>query len=290
MIAISGASGQLGKLVIEALLQHLDAENIVALARQPEKLEALRAQGVEVRHADYNKPQTLAPALAGIDQLLLISGSEVGQRVAQHSAVIEAARAAEVSHLVYTSILKADSSPLILAQEHRETEAMIKTSGLIYTLLRNGWYSENYTSTLAGALDAGVLCSAAGQGKLHSAARADYAAAAAEVLRNSAQHRNKTYELAGSSGFTLQAYAALAADLSNSALDYREMNREEFSALLVQFGLPESFAAVLADAEIGIANGWLEEAGGELAALIGRATTPIESSIAAALEQRATSY
>ena len=196
MIAITGASGQLGRLVIEELLKTLPAAEIVALVRTPDRIKDLAERGVQVRQADYDQPETLKAALKGVDKLLLISSSEVGRRVAQHRAVIEAARLVGVRLLAYTSLLHADTSPLALAHEHQETESLLKASGLPHVLLRNGWYTENYTASIPTAVRHGVFLGSAGDGRIASAARADYAAAAAAVLIRDNQ-AGLVYELAG---------------------------------------------------------------------------------------------
>lgn len=209
-IAITGATGQLGQIVVEKLKDQIDAEPIVALARNPEKATEL---GVEVRVFDYNATETLAPALVGVDQLLLISSSEIGQRVAQHKAVIDAAKAAGVKHIAYTSFLRAAENPTPVTSEHVATEELLAASGLSTTLLRNGWYTENYAMGFAAALEHGALIGASGDGKISAATREDYAAAAAAVLMDPAK-QGKTYELAGDDAFTL---AEAAAELSRQA-------------------------------------------------------------------------
>lgn len=282
MIAITGANGQLGQLVIQSLLQKTEAANLVALVRDPENADELRRQGLEVRRADYDEADTLKAALRGVSRLLLISSNAVGQRVPQHKAVIEAAREAEVSLFVYTSILQADTSPLILAEEHKETETLIRESGLPAVILRNGWYTENYTQSLGGVMEAGAVAGAAQQGRLHTAARKDYAEAAAVVLTSEIQ-AGQIYELAGDKGFTLAEYAAEISRQSGRDIPYRNLSAEAFAALLVQIGLPEGFAAALADSEHHAADGWLAEDGGALSRLIGRPTTPLADSVREAL-------
>lgn len=283
MIAVTGANGQLGRLVINSLLTKVGAANIVALVRSPEKAQDLLDLGVQVRAADYNQPETLKSALEGIDKLLLISGSEVGNRVPQHKAVIDAAKNAGVSLLAYTSLLKADSSPMLLAQEHKVTEQDIIDSGLPAVILRNGWYTENYTQSLAGVLQAGVVAGAAEQGKLHTASRQDYADAAAEVLISDESQVGKVYELAGDQGFTLEQYAAEISAQSGKSIQYQNMSGQDLASLLTQVGLPEGFAQALADSEVNAAKGWLVEESKSLSELIGRATTSLSDSIAAAL-------
>lgn len=192
MIVVTGATGQLGQLVVQSLLETVPAGQIVAAVRNPPKAADLAAKGVVVRKADYEDPTTLEAAFAGADKVLLISSSELGKRAAQHKAAIAAAVHAKVKLLVYTSVLHADTSPLGLAKEHLETELAIKASGLPYVLLRNGWYTENYTASVPAALAHGAVMGCAKDGRVSSAARADYAVAAAKVL-TSADHANKTY-------------------------------------------------------------------------------------------------
>ena len=227
MIVITGASGQLGRLVISELLKTVPAAQIVAAVRHPAKAGDLAALGVQVRHADYTDPATLDSAFAGADKLLLISSSEVGQRVAQHRNVIDAAKRAKVGLVAYTSILRADSSPLGLAVEHRQTEALLKDSGLPHVLLRNGWYTENYLASIPPALAHGAYIGSAGDGKIASAARADYAAAAAAVLTRSDQ-AGKVYELAGDEANTLSALAAEITRQSGRTVTYQTLTQDDF--------------------------------------------------------------
>ena len=259
MIAVTGATGQLGQHVIESLLAKTAAKNIIALVRNIEKAQPLKQLGIEVREADYSQPETLTSALVGVDKLLLISGSEVGQRVAQHQAVIDAAKIANVKMFVYTSLLKADTSPMILAQEHKITEAAIKASGLPAVIIRNGWYSENYVASIGGTLQAGVVAGSAGEGLMHTATRQDYAEAAAIVLTNVEDHVGKVYELAGDEGFTLAQYAQLISQISGKDIDYQAMSEADFTAMLVSVGLPEGLSTILADAEVQAEQGWLAD-------------------------------
>lgn len=278
-VAVTGATGQLGRLVIAGLKAKMDASDIVALARSPEKAADL---GVTTRKADYDAPETLAPALAGIDTLLLISGSEIGQRTAQHRAVIDAAKAAGVGHIVYTSLLRADTSPMSLATEHRETDALIKASGLTYTILRNGWYTENYTGSVPGAVQAGALVGSAGDGRISSAARADYADAAVAVL-TAGDHAGKTYELAGDAAYTLSDLAAEVSTQSGKTIPYQNLPQDEYAKILVSVGLPEGFAGALAGFDVDASKGALFHDGKDLSRLIGRPTTPMSASVADAL-------
>ncbi|EHD23810.1 MULTISPECIES: SDR family oxidoreductase [Brenneria] len=283
MIAITGASGRLGRLVIEQLLAKLPAGDILALARDVDKVADLAARGVQVKAADYTQPDSLVAALQGVDKLLLISSSEVGKRVAQHRNVIEAARQAKVKLLAYTSILHADRSPLGLAKEHRETEALIKASGLPYVLLRNGWYSENYAASIPSALQYGVFIGSAGEGKIASAARADYAAAAAAALTQDNQ-AGKVYELAGDEPYTLAELAAEVSLQSGKPLHYQNMSEAEFSAALVAAGLPPVIADMLADSDVGAAQGGLFDDSHQLSQLIGRPATPLAIVVKSAIQ------
>ena len=284
MIAITGANGQLGQLVIQALLKQVKATELVALVRSPEKAQNLKALGIQVRQADYNQPATLSSALKGVDKLLLISGSEIGQRVPQHQAVITAAKEAKVKLLAYTSILKADTSPLILASEHKATEHAIKESGLDAVILRNGWYNENYSANLQGVLQSGVVATAAEDGKFSSAARADYAQAAANVLTSRESQAGKVYELAGDNAYNQQEYAIEVAKQADKSIQFLSLSSEDFSQALINHGLPEGFANVLADSDLHARKGWLFDDSKTLSKLIGRDTTSIAQSIKQVLE------
>ncbi|SFO30081.1 NAD(P)H dehydrogenase (quinone) [Candidatus Pantoea varia] len=282
MIAVTGATGQLGRIVIDALLKKVPAGEIVAAVRTPAKAADLAALGVIVRQADYGQPETLEAAFAGVDKLLLISGSEVGQREAQHKAVIEAARAAGVGFIAYTSLLHADTSPLGLGIEHRATEALLKASGIPYALLRNGWYSENYAASIPPALAHHAFIGAAGEGRIASAARQDYAEAAAEVMTREDQ-AGKVYELAGDDSYTLAQFAAEIAAQSGEKVDYVNLSQSEFAAALKNAGLPEGLAEMLADSDAGAEKGGLFDDSRQLSQLIGRPTTTWQAVIRAAL-------
>ncbi|OWS77261.1 NAD(P)-dependent oxidoreductase [Pantoea sp. VS1] len=282
MIAITGATGQLGRLVINALLKKVPASEIIAVVRSPEKAQDLQALGVALRTADYNQPQTLQGAFAGVQKVLLISSSEVGQREAQHRAVIDAAKAAGVSFIAYTSLLHADISPLGLGVEHRATEALLQASGIPYALLRNGWYSENYAASIAPALAHHAFIGAAGNGRIASAAREDYAVAAAEVISRDDQ-AGKVYELAGDDSYTLAEFSAEIARQSGEQVEYVNLPPAEFSAALIGAGLPAPLAELLADSDAGAAQGALFDDSHTLSKLIGRPTTPFAAVIKATL-------
>jgi len=279
---VTGATGQLGRHVIDMLLETVPASAIVAGMRDPAKDEeaanALRKKGVEVRAADYSRPETLTSAFTGTDRLLLISSSENGKRKVQHRNVINAAKDAGVGLIAYTSILHADTSPLFLAEEHRDTEAALAEAGVPFVLLRNGWYTEVYTWRLPLALKHGALMGAAGDGRISSAARADYARAAASVLAGG-DHAGRIYELAGDASFTLAELVAVVAEASGKLMAYQNMTPEEFRSVALQAGAPEIVARILSDTDAGVAKGALFDNGGELARLIGRPTTPYQTTI-----------
>ena len=272
MIVVTGASGQLGRLVIHSLLKRVPASQIVAAVRNPASVADLAALGVQVRQADYTQPDSLITAFAGADKVLLISSSEVGQRVAQHAALITAAKQAGVELLAYTSLLHADRSPLGLAAEHQQTEQLIRDSGLAHVLLRNGWYTENYLASLPAALAHGVLRGSAGEGRIASAARADYAEAAAVVL-TTPQPSAAIYELAGDEAYTLAQLAAEVAKVSGKSVVYQDLPEAEYSAVLQSVGLPQGLANLLADSDRGASQGGLFDDSHQLSALIARPTT-----------------
>jgi len=274
-IGITGATGQLGNLVVEQLKEKIGAENIVALVRTPEKAEKL---GVEARAFDYNNQKELVGALSGIDRLLLISSSEIGQRARHHGNVIEAAKKAGVNWLVYTSLLHADTSSLNLAGEHLATETLIKESGLDYTILRNGWYTENYTGSVAGAVGAGAFIGSAGDGKISSASRADFADAAAVII-SAENHKGKVYELAGDESYTLSDLAAEISKQTGKNIPYNNLPESEYAAILKTFGLPEPFAEAIASWDTSASRGDLFDDSKQLSKLTGKPTTTLARSV-----------
>lgn len=278
-IAITGATGHLGQLVIEKLKQKVDASEIVALVRTPAKAAGL---GVATREADYTRQDTLDVALKGVDTLLLISGNEIGQRAVQHENVIRAAVKNGVKRIVYTSLLHADKSPLNLAPEHVQTEQALKNSGLDYTILRNGWYSENYTGSIAPALGLGAFYGSAGEGKISSAPREDYAEAAVVALTGQG-HEGKTYELAGDEFYTLTDLAAEITAQSGKDIPYRNIPEADYAAALKNAGLPDGFAEAIASWDTGASQNALFDDSHVLSKLIDRKTTPIAVSVQKAL-------
>ncbi|HCT3284703.1 SDR family oxidoreductase [Morganella morganii] len=278
MIAITGATGLLGQHVIENLLQTVSAGQIVAIVRNPAKGASLSRKGISVRQADYNDEASLIRALQGVEKLLLISSSEIGQRVTQHRNVINAAKSANVKFIAYTSLLHADTSPLSLHTEHVETEKMLADSGIRYALLRNGWYTENYLASVPVALEHGVFIGAAGDGKIASAARADYAAAAARVISEDG-HAGKVYELAGDEAWTLSRLAKELTEQSGKNVVYQNLSQADFVAALKNAGLPDELSEMLADSDIGASEGGLFDDSHTLSKLIGRPTTTLAESI-----------
>lgn len=277
-LAITGASGQLGRLVLDHVIARQGAGGLRALVRSPERA----ALPVEAAAFDYDRPDSMAPALAGVTRLLLISGSEIGRRIDQHRAVIDAARAAGVGHIVYTSLLHADRSPLSLAEEHRQTEAMLHDSGMAVTILRNGWYQENHMMALPSALELGALYGAAGEGPIAGAARNDLAEAAAVVLTG-AGHEGKVHELAGAPAYTLAEVAAELSRQTGREIPYVNLPEDDYAAALAGAGVPAPFAGALASFDRLAAGGALMGDGATLAALLGRPSRALADAVAAAL-------
>jgi NAD(P)H dehydrogenase (quinone) len=278
MIAITGATGQLGQLVIENLLNTVPANQLVAIVRNPAKAQVLSDKGLIVNQGNYTDEASLQSALQGVEKLLLISGSEVGQRAAQHRNVINAAKAAGVKFIAYTSLLHADNSPLGLHVEHVETEKMLAESGIPYALLRNGWYTENYLASAPPAIEHGVFIGAAGEGKIASATRADYAAAAARVMSEEG-HAGKVYELAGDDAWTLSELAAELSQQSGKTVSYQNLSEVDFAAALKGVGLLAGLADMLADSDVGASKGGLFDDSHTLSKLIQRPTTPLPESV-----------
>lgn len=276
-IGITGATGQLGRLVVEDLKKRTSSGHLVALVRTPEKAADL---GVEAKEFNYEQPAV--ESLKGIDKLLLISGNEVGKREIQHKNVIQAAKDAGVKHIIYTSLLHADNSTLSLAPEHLATEEAVKASGIPFTILRNGWYTENYTGTLAGSVAAGSVKGSAKDGKISSAARADYAEAAAVVLTTDG-HTGKTYELAGDESYTLSDLASEVSKQAEKNIPYTNLTEADYSEALVGMGLPQGMASFFAAFDTSAAKDDLYDTSKTLSQIIGHPTTPLADSVKAAL-------
>ncbi|MCL5263294.1 MAG: SDR family oxidoreductase [Acidobacteria bacterium] len=282
MIAITGANGNLGKLIVKGLLKKLPASQIVAAVRDPQKSVDLRDLGVEVRNADYDRPETLFEAFTGIEKLLLISAVVPGERFRQHKAVIDAAKQAGVKLLGYTSMLRADTSTMLLAAEHKRTEDYLNETGLTFVLLRNGWYLENHTGGLAAALAHGSIMGCSGHGRFASASRSDYAEAAITVLTEPG-HENKTYELAGDHSFSMYEFADEVSKQAHRTVVYNDVTSTEYKAALLGFGLPQMIVDVVIDADLKSMNGDLDSSSRDLSKLIGRHTTNVSEAIRAAL-------
>lgn len=282
-VLVTGATGKLGTLVIEALLRRVPATQVIAGVRNLEKAAGLEAKGVELRVLDYTKPETAKAAMAGVDRVLLISSSEgMGERAKQHSTVIDAAKAAGVKLLAYTSILRGPEAKIMLALDHQATEKAVREAGVPHVFLRNGWYIENQSENLGGALASGAMLGSAGDTPFAPAARGDFAEAAAVVLTTEG-HAGKAYELAGDAPVTMTQLAAEVARLSGKPVKYQNLSDADYVATLQKFGLPAGFATVLADADAGVRRGELNDDSHTLSKLIGRPTTPIATVLAKAL-------
>ena len=279
-IGVTGATGQLGTLVIKELKKRIPNDEIVALVRSPERATKL---GVEIRKFDYSNRDGLTDSLKGIDRLLLISSNEIGQRAKQHLNVIEAAWKNGVKWIVYTSLLRADNSSLSLAAEHHTTEQAIIDSGIDYTILRNGWYTENYANTIKGAVDGGAYIGSASNGRISSASRADYAEAAAVVITNES-HKGKIYELAGDDSYTLHDLAAEVSKQSGKKIPYKNMTEGEYIEALKRFNVPGPLAEAIAGWDISASKDDLYDDSNQLSQLIGRPTTPLSESVREALK------
>jgi len=281
-IVVTGATGQLGRHVLEALLERgVPAEEIVAAGRSVGRLSDFAERGVRVQPMDYADAGSVAATLKGARRVLLISGSEVGQRVQQHRTVIEAAKAEGVELLAYTSIANADTTAMLLAEEHKATEALLRGSGVPFVLLRNGWYLENYTEQLPGTLAQGAVAGSAGEGKVSAAARVDYAHAAAAVLVADGQ-AGKVYELGGDDAFSMADVAAEISAATGETITYNDLPAHEYVGVLTGVGVPGAFAEILADSDLGIARGDLLVSTDDLGRLIGRPTTSLAQAVRSA--------
>jgi NAD(P)H dehydrogenase (quinone) len=282
LLAVTGATGRLGRLVIESLLEHgTPAASIVAIGRETTKISDFRERGVQVREADYARPETLPAALEGVDRVLLISGTAVGQRVAHHRNVVDAAKNAGVGFIAYTSAPKADTTDLALAPEHKATEELIRESGIPFALLRNNWYSENYFQVLEQAQYTGMVIASLGDGTVASASRRDFAEAAAVVLAGDG-HDGKVYELSGDTAWGYDELTATLTEILGREVVYRRVSAKEHRKILTKAGVPMAQAAFIVTMDGNTKNGALAETTGELSALIGRPTTPLRDTLAEA--------
>jgi NAD(P)H dehydrogenase (quinone) len=281
-VVVTGATGHLGRLIVESLLARgVAAEEVVAGGRQIDKLDDLAERGVAVAPIDYSDDASLAAAFVGADTLMLVSGSEVGSRVAQHGAAVAAATAAGIRRIVYTSAPHAEATALVLAPEHIATENLIRESGIPFTFLRNGWYSENYLATLDQAAATGEIVASVGDARVASASRRDFAEAAAAVVTG-VGHENAIYELTGDYAWSFSELAAAASEILGTPVVYRSVTPEEQLAELVAAGLPEGTAQFVVALDGNIRDGLLAHTPGDLARLIGRPTTPLAEALTAA--------
>ena len=281
-IAVTAATGQLGRLVVEELLQRVPADQVVAVVRDAGKAQPIADKGVEVRVASYDDPAALRTALEGVDRVLLISGNEVGQRVPQHTNVVEAARTAGVSFIGYTSAPKASDTDLILAPEHKATEEVVQASGIPYSIMRNNWYAENYVQTAQIAKETGEIISGTKGARIPMVPRADLAAGHAAVLTGDG-HENTVYEFAGDEALTFDDLAKLFSDVLGREVKHREVEGEEHVAALVAAGLPPETAQFVAALDANIAGGALDVGSQDLSRILGRPTTPLRESLKGAL-------
>jgi NAD(P)H dehydrogenase (quinone) len=283
-IVVTGATGQLGRLTVEALLRRgIAAADIIATGRDTARIKDLADRGITVRRADFADTGGLAEAFAGADRLLLISASvPVGERVANHRRVIDAAASAGVSLVAYTSTTHADTATTVIGATHGQTEKYLRDRGIPSVLLRNSWYLENYTSQLPQILQNGAVVGAAGEGRISAAARADYAEAAAVVL-TAEGHTGAVYELGGDESFTLTELAAAISAAAGKQVTYADLPVTDFAQVLAAAGLPAELAEVLADADRGMNRGEMYTGSGDLRRLIGRPPVTLAEALAAAL-------
>ncbi|MBO2445734.1 NAD(P)H-binding protein [Actinomadura barringtoniae] len=283
-IVVTGATGQLGRLVIDELLERVPADQVVAVVRNAAKATDLAERGVELRIADYTAPETLDGVFQAGDRVLLISSNAMEENTAQHAAVVDAAVKANVALLAYTSVLGGAAATFRIAAHHAATEELILASGLPHVFLRNGWYNENYSGNIGFVLKSGIVMGSAGEGRIASASRADYAAAAAAVLTGEGEDGRSVYELSGDEAWTLADLAAEVSRQTGREIAYRDLTAARYSQIMADAGVPVRDAESVADADLGIARGELAAVTGDLRRLIGRPTTTIADSIAAALK------
>jgi NAD(P)H dehydrogenase (quinone) len=284
MILITGATGKLGHFIVNGLMERgVPASELAVLARTPDRASDFAKLGAQVRPGDYSDPRSLDAAVQGVGKPMFISSSEIEARAFQHHNVVAAAKKAGVPSVIYTSILNADDSPLDLARDHRDTEKALRESGLSYTLLRNGWYFENYTENLATALEHGALLGAAGEGVFSMAARKDYADAAVSVLVSNEEQGGRVYELGGAPVVTLSDLSREVARQANRPVAYVNLSTQEYESKLIEFGLPAPVARLLSNSDEGAKNGFLQTESHDLQKLIGRPSTTLEQAVELAL-------
>ncbi|GIJ67246.1 SDR family oxidoreductase [Virgisporangium ochraceum] len=279
-IGVTGVTGPFGRLAVERLLARGGSERVVGLARDPSRVSGL--DGLDVRPGDYDQPSALVDALNGVDVLLLVSGNEFGKRVAQHTNVIEAAKAAGVTRVLYTSAPRADDTALPVAPEHKATEEVLRASGLAWTILRNNWYVENYTPQLDRYLAEGAIVTAAGTGRVGAAPRADFAAGAVAAALGDG-HEGRVYELGGPP-FTFDELAAVITDVTGTTVTHRTVSPAELVDALQGNGLDAGTAGFVASLDEAIARGDLDVPSDDLANLLGRPVTPLADAIREALK------
>jgi NAD(P)H dehydrogenase (quinone) len=285
MIAVTGANGKYGSLVIEGLLKKVPAEKVVAVVRKPAEATLLQERGAQIRQGDYDRPETLTKAFQGVEKILLVSAVVPGQRLRQHKAVVDAAKAAGVNFVAYTSMLNADTSTHMLAAEHLATEQYLANSGLKFALLRNAWYLENHIGMVDAALQQGALVGSAGEGRFASATRADLAQAAVAVLTESAKPK-LTYELAGDTSFSMSEFAQELTRRAGREIIYNELDPEAYRNLLTNLGLPSVIVDVLVDADLKARSGDFDSTSKDLSQLIGHPTTTLSEAVKVAISGR----
>lgn len=278
---VTGATGQLGRLVVESLLARgAGPAEVVATGRSVDTLADLAERGVRVERLDFDAVPESVDWVGEGDVVLLVSGSEVGRRVPQHTAVVELARRSGAARLVYTSAPAADDTALVLAPEHAATEQVIRESGLPFTILRNGWYTENYVPAFERARETGVVAGNTGEGRVASAPRADFAEAAAVVLATDG-HEGATYELSGDTAWTFDELAATFAEVLGRDVTYERLTPEQHRQALLDAGLDEGTAGFVVALDQNIADGLVAVTDGDLARILGRSTVPLSETVSA---------
>ncbi|WP_139488824.1 SDR family oxidoreductase [Brevibacillus dissolubilis] len=277
-LLVTGATGKLGSKVVEALLKTVPTSQLAVSVRNPEKAEHLRAQGVEVRHGDFDHPETLDAAFAGIDRLLIISADGDNEtRIRQHTHAVEAAARAKVGFIAYTSLGNATESQLFLAATHQATEAAILKTGIPYSFLRNNWYLENETASIQAVMAGAPWLTSAGSGKVGWAPRQDYAEAAAAVLAGDG-HENTTYELSGPL-LTQEELASALGTVLGKEVSVQQVDDATYADVMKGAGVPDFVIPILVAIQQGIREGSLEIESNDFEKLLGRPVTPINEAL-----------